>query len=155
MKYYKINFKNFLKLSLFFLFFIIGLNIIRAETNTKYLIDQTKDNIYKNNYEEALNKINQVIQSSPSESEALALRCFIRINLQDMEALDDCNTALKRNPKSELAYIAKGYFHMSYSNPQEADFNYKKAIEINPNSDIAYYYLASNNSQFSHLKKRN
>lgn len=54
-----------------------------------------------------------------------------------------CNERISRNHRDEPAYVERGDVQLYLDNPKEALSDYRRAVEINPNSIKAYYGLAT------------
>ena len=57
--------------------------------------------------------------------------------------IKSCNEKISRNHRDELAYIERGGAQLYLDNAKEALNDYRRAIEINPNSIKAYYGMAA------------
>jgi len=66
-------------------------------------------------------------------AQALALRCEIRVRLQDTaKAVDDCTQALKLDPKSALAFQNRGDAYYNSGDFKTSLSNYDNAVSLAP-----------------------
>ena len=95
--------------------------------------------------EEAIISLNNGIQANTewgnrrSLTDAYNLRCAVRNQIGDYQkAIDDCNQALRLNPKYYNAYVNRGLALVGQGKVQEAIEDYNRAIQLDPNNLWAY-----------------
>ena len=124
-----------------FLKTILEIGIIFNHFNHKYqLITHTAEILENNNLIVKTTLENNSYLRSSTDNEFLSysylLRVFPFLNGRiPWETLQDCNKAIKLDPKSATAYIVKGIVQNTYgetSNYVRALENFEKAFELNP-----------------------
>lgn len=86
-------------------------------------------------YQEALNR-------NPNFAPALLGRARTNLSLDpNAEVINDLNGAINMDPKYAEAYMVRGEY-LAVTNPNKSITDLVKALEINPDSALAYLYLA-------------
>ena len=120
------------------------LNDINMEENLNDALNDYENDEYK----EAINKYETVLQTDPTCAEALAGmgNCYMRLQKPE-EAEASFIKAKTFNPENYIAWLGLGLLELYRENMEQAEFNLKRAIKINPESDRAYCALGILNSK--------
>lgn len=116
--------------------------ISEDKNNTDYLLKRGEAKYLSGKGILAIQDFNKVISLDASNSMAYAFRSAVYVDLKDYKsAIDDCQKALKIDPKNEIAYIrmADSYFFMENPNYIEAMKNYNEAINLNEKNKTALH----------------
>lgn len=125
-----------------------------APNNTDCLIKRAQMYTLLNQYEKALELINDALRINDQLHEAYWLKSVIYRENEDFEhALSSLQTSVEVNPNFFDGYIALGMAYLQMNNPLAIDY-FNSAIELNPRSVEAKYNLAMFYQQQDHSKGR-
>lgn len=93
----------------------------------------------KKNYREAFDDISLAIHADPQAPTPYINRCVIYLyaRKQYREAVEDCSAAIRLGANSSTAYGHRGYAYEMINNRAEAIADYKKALDLDPQNQIA------------------
>jgi len=93
----------------------------------------------KKEYKEAYEDVTTAINIDPKNSIPYVNRCVINLyGRKDYDhALEDCNAAIRLSDKSSMAYNHRGFAYEMKKNREAAVADYSKALEIDPNNQVA------------------
>lgn len=101
-------------------------------------------------YEKALRDVNQAMQLETQDDKTYLT--LIRASLlndagQYVQALADCEKVLAIQPANAVAYCMRGYAHKGLHQPTQAQADFTKALQLDPDLDEARNGLAGLNEQ--------
>jgi len=98
----------------------------------------------KKEYKDAVDDVTAAINLNPQNATPFINRCAINLyGVRDFEqAINDCSAAIKLNDRSSMAYNHRGYAYELQKDLTRAAADYKKALEIDPQNNIARDNLA-------------
>jgi tetratricopeptide (TPR) repeat protein len=97
-------------------------------------------NFYLENFQGALEDLNEALQIQPTNTKFLIARGIIYSALGAIEeAIQDYNKVLKINPNNYYAYFNRAVAYSIVGNKQKAIYDYNRALQINPDKTDAYY----------------
>ena len=93
----------------------------------------------KKEYKEAYEDVTTAINIDPRNPVPYVNRCVINLyGRKDYDhALEDCNAAIRLSDKSSMAYNHRGFAYEMKKNREAAVADYSKALEIDPNNQVA------------------
>jgi len=93
----------------------------------------------KKEYKEAYEDVTTAINIDPRNPVPYINRCVINLyGRKDYDhALEDCNAAIRLSDKSSMAYNHRGFAYEMKKNREAAAADYSKALEIDPNNQVA------------------
>lgn len=90
--------------------------------------------IEKELYEEAIEKLTQVVRTAPEFPEGYNQRAIAYFMSEEWEkSIDDCKRVVALNPFHFGAFTGMGHCYLRVGNLREAIDVYQRALEINPN----------------------
>jgi len=100
--------------------------------------------------EQAILKLNRVINENPERSDAIGLKAYalnkLANSLHEWKytgiALEEADRALSLNPDDDIALTSKGWALIDLGRPEEAKFALERAVKVNSNNEYAWYNLA-------------
>ncbi|MGL5080166.1 MAG: tetratricopeptide repeat protein [Microcoleaceae cyanobacterium] len=115
-------------------------NLPEINLSQEILLDQGIKSITSQDYSQALERLNQVIQQNPTWVEAYGHRCWVWIQLEQYsEAASDCAQAVQLASNRSSDYLNLGLAHYRQGNFAEAIAANNQAIQLQPDSIEAYY----------------
>lgn len=93
----------------------------------------------QNNFTKAGESLKQSINLNPNNSTALHLYGSLLNTQKSPECIKFYEKSLESNPNSYLSYNGLGNFYLKSNIFEKAEFNYSKAIEINPKRSAKIY----------------
>ena len=118
------------------------LKLLEPEKSGPYILKGQIYSSLKEN-ERSLIELKKAISLEPNNDFAHVRLALIHFNLNEIDkSLKELDLALKINPDSKWAWLWKGIvIGESQKDWETANSNYKKALEIDPRFDLAYYNL--------------
>ena len=90
--------------------------------------------IKKEQYEDAIEKLTEVIQLAPEFAEGYNQRAIAYFMLEEWEkSIEDCQTSIQLNPFHFGAFAEMGHCYLRLGYIREAMDAYQRALELNPN----------------------
>ncbi len=90
--------------------------------------------IKKEQYEDAIEKLTEVIRVAPEFAEGYNQRAIAYFMLEEWEkSIEDCKTTIRLNPFHFGAFAGMGHCYLRLRYIREAMGAYQRAMEINPN----------------------
>lgn len=104
----------------------------------------------QNQPEVAVLQLNQLLKTSPENSQALALKAYALNKLANLSkewrhsesALECASRALLINPDDDIALTSKGWAQIDLGRAEEALAVLEQATKANPRNEYAWYNLA-------------
>ena len=94
------------------------------------------------NYRAARDNYQQSINRDPGFAPAFVGRARVNLDMNpDADVIGDLDQAISLDPRDAEAYIERGRYEVSH-NPASAEADLEAALEITPDSALAYLYLA-------------
>jgi len=110
---------------------------------TEKIFERAKFNLEKENHENALRLLNEVLNREPSHKRALRSKAMIKIlNDGKQKAEEFLKFAIKQQPEDDQLYQMLGTLYHNNKQPAEARKQFLKAVEYNRTNALAYRGLA-------------
>lgn len=110
-----------------------------AQWNTSSMLRIGQNAIYFDDYVNAINNFNNIIQVKPYLSEPYFFRGLAKLNLDDYEgAIQDFSQAIELNPNYFHAYTYRGVALNSLKKYEDALKDYAEAISLDPTAAYVY-----------------
>lgn len=104
------------------------------------LYEQGFNKIKAQNYQEAIDALNQSLQLNPAYAPAYLSRGVARLALADYQgAIQDYTQAITIDPKLAEAYVGRGNAYQAIGARQRAINDFNQALGIDPANSEAYY----------------
>lgn len=116
---------------------------------TENILERAKVNLEKDNHENALRLLNEVLNREPSHREALRNKSLIKVlNASKQEAEEFLLFAIEQQPEDDQLYQILGTFYHNNDAPSKALAQLTKAIEINDSNFLALKGLGTLYAQY-------
>lgn len=110
---------------------------------TEKIFERAKVNLEKENHENALRLLNEVLNREPSHKKALRNKAFIKILKGDKKETEDfLFFAIDQQPGDDQLYQMLGTFYHNNNKPKQALDQFKKAASLNDANALAHQGLA-------------
>ncbi|HUJ75572.1 MAG TPA: tetratricopeptide repeat protein [bacterium] len=107
-----------------------------GDPQTDQVLEQGAKALADDDYAEALERFDQVVQRQPDFAEGYNKRATTLYLMGDyLRALDDVETTVKLNPDHFGALSGGGLCMLKLGRPAEALFYFERALQINPNME--------------------
>jgi len=116
-----------------------NVSVQRTDTDAQRLLKEGTNLYNGGNYQDALQKFNELVQRQPNVPEIYYNRAITNAALgKTDEAMKDYNNAIKRNPNMPDAYLGAANILLQQQKTSQAKDYLDKAIALNPNNPKAY-----------------
>lgn len=110
---------------------------------TEEIFERAKFNLERENHENALRLLNEVLNREPGHKRALRNKAIIKIlNDKREEAEEFLKFAIKQQPEDDQLYQMLGTLYHNNDQPAEARKQFLKAIKYKPSNILAHHGLA-------------
>lgn len=118
------------------------LTISRMSQKTDKLFERAKINLEKENHDNALRLLNEILNREPSHKEALRNKALIKIlKDEEKETEEFLLFAIDQQPEDDQLYQMLGTFYHNHDKSKQALDYLKKAVEINDTNAVAHQGL--------------
>ncbi|MGM0547608.1 MAG: tetratricopeptide repeat protein [Bacteroidota bacterium] len=116
---------------------------------TEQLFERAKANLKKDNHENALRLLNEVLNREPAHKQALRNKALIKAENEAPEQAEQFLLfAIDQQPEDDQLYQILGTLYHNNGKPQKALAQFKKAININGDNVLAQQGCAVVHAQF-------
>ena len=106
---------------------------------TEKIFERAKVNLERDNHENALRLLNEVLNREPSHKQALRNKALIKImNASHDEAEEFLLFAIEQQPEDDHLYQMLGTFYHNNGEAKKAMAQFEKAISANPENILAH-----------------
>lgn len=100
------------------------------------------------NYQEALNKVNVLLEQTPDSAELYSLRAQVYEDMNNKRAaLADFDKSVELDPKNDETFYFRAALKLDMDSPQAAYVDSSRCIHLNPNNDMCYMLRSMVRSQ--------
>jgi tetratricopeptide (TPR) repeat protein len=117
--------------------FVLSAASLYAQT-AQTRLDNGKRMFDQENYDGAIQELNEAIRVDPNMAEAYAYRARAYVGDDNDRALSDANKAIQLNPRLAMGYFARGRAYSAKNDNDRAIADYTEAIRLDPNNAMAY-----------------
>lgn len=127
--------------------FLSGISVVSAQVT-----EEQKTDYYEviklfnidQNYPEALNKVNVLLEQTPDSAELYSLRAQIYEDMDNKKAaLADFDKSIELDPKNDETFYYRAALKLDMASPQAAYVDSTRCIHLNPNNVMCYYLRSS------------
>jgi tetratricopeptide (TPR) repeat protein len=116
---------------------VVSAQVLEVQKGDYY--DAVKLLYVDKNFNEALNKVNALLEQTPDSAELYSLRAQIYEDMENKRAaLADFDKSAELDPKNDETFYYRAALKLDMNSPQAAYVDSTKCIHLNPNNSACY-----------------
>ena len=125
---------------------VVSAQVLKEQKNDYY--EAVKLLYVDKNFNEALNKVNALLEQTPDSAELYSLRAQIYEDMENKRAaLVDFDKSAELDPKNDETFYYRAALKLDMDSPQAAYVDSTKCIHLNPNNSACYILRSTIRSQ--------